>query len=59
MEAGVVSTIISTIGAVGIADEGGSLMADLYYKLIVTGKRTIDQVPANLRPQVQAMLNAG
>lgn len=38
--------------------KGGSLMVDLYYKLIVTGKRTIDQVPANLRPQVQAMLDA-
>jgi len=30
----------------------------IYYNLVKAGRRTIDQVPANLREEVQAMLDA-
>ncbi|WP_267459302.1 CD1375 family protein [Brevibacillus composti] len=33
-------------------------MALIYYNLVKAGRRTIDQVPANLREEVQAMLDA-
>jgi len=33
-------------------------MAYVYYKLIKAGKKTIEEVPANLRSEVQALLNA-
>ena len=33
-------------------------MVDLYYKLVKEGRRTIDQVPAGLRSEVQAKLDA-
>lgn len=33
-------------------------MALIYYKLIIAGRKTIDDVPANLRAEVQAMLDA-
>lgn len=33
-------------------------MVELYYKLVLEGKRTIDQVPSRYRADVQAMLNA-
>lgn len=33
-------------------------MAQVYFKLIKAGLRTIDQVPANLRVEVQALLDA-
>ena len=34
-------------------------MISVYYKLIKAGNRTIDQVPANVRADVQALLDAG
>lgn len=33
-------------------------MALIYYKLILAGRKTFDDVPANLRPEVQALLEA-
>ncbi|MGO0061834.1 CD1375 family protein [Brevibacillus fluminis] len=33
-------------------------MAEIYFKLVKSGRRTIDQVPANLQEEVQAMLDA-
>jgi hypothetical protein len=33
-------------------------MAIIYYRLILVGEKTIDQVPAHLREEVQAMLDA-
>jgi hypothetical protein len=33
-------------------------MAFVYYKLIKAGKRTIDEVPENLKNEVQALLDA-
>lgn len=33
-------------------------MVDLYYKLVKEGRRSIDQVPAALRDEVQARLDA-
>lgn len=33
-------------------------MAEVYYKLVKAGRRTIDQVPEHLRAEVQAMLDA-
>lgn len=33
-------------------------MVDLYVKLILAGRKTIDQVPAALRAEVQAKLDA-
>jgi hypothetical protein len=33
-------------------------MVELYYKLVVEGRRTIDQVPERYRVEVQALLNA-
>ncbi|MED4749965.1 CD1375 family protein [Brevibacillus choshinensis] len=33
-------------------------MSTIYYNLVKAGRRTIDQVPANLREEVQAMLDA-
>ena len=33
-------------------------MVQLYFKLVKEGKRTIEQVPANLRTEVQALLDA-
>lgn len=32
-------------------------MEYIYFKLVLAEKRTIDQVPENLRPAVQAMLD--
>jgi hypothetical protein len=32
-------------------------MVEVYYKLIKFGRKTIDQVPENLREAVQEMLN--
>lgn len=31
-------------------------MVQVYYKLVKAGSRTIEQVPENLRPEVQALL---
>lgn len=33
-------------------------MAKIYYRLIVKGQKTIDQVPEDLRDEVQALLDA-
>lgn len=33
-------------------------MTFIYYNLVKSGRRTIDQVPVNLRQEVQAMLDA-
>lgn len=33
-------------------------MAYVYYKLIKAGKKTIEEVPANLLTEVQALLDA-
>lgn len=33
-------------------------MADMYYKLVIAGRRTIEQVPEKYRAEVQAMLDA-
>lgn len=33
-------------------------MASIYYNLVKVGRRSIDSVPANLREEVQAMLDA-
>lgn len=33
-------------------------MAHIYYRLIKEGMKTIEQVPANLRHEVQALLDA-
>ncbi|MGN7470513.1 CD1375 family protein [Brevibacillus sp. SAFN-007a] len=33
-------------------------MTQIYYNLVKAGRRTIDQVPENLREEVQAMLDA-
>lgn len=33
-------------------------MADLYYRLVVEGKRTIEEVPERYREEVQAKLDA-
>ncbi|WP_371736932.1 CD1375 family protein [Brevibacillus sp. HD1.4A] len=33
-------------------------MAAIYYSLIKAGRREMEQVPAHLREEVQAMLNA-
>ena len=33
-------------------------MAKIYYELIKKGLKTIDDVPANLRDEVQALLDA-
>lgn len=36
----------------------GIAMTEVYFKLVKAGSRTIDQVPANLRVDVQALVNA-
>jgi len=33
-------------------------MVEVYYKLVKSGRRTIDQVPENIRQEVQAKLEA-
>jgi len=33
-------------------------MAVIYYRLIKAGRKTIDDVPTNLQPEVQALLDA-
>ena len=33
-------------------------MAQVFYKLIIAGMKTIDDVPANLKVEVQALLDA-
>ncbi|WP_018213730.1 CD1375 family protein [Desulfitobacterium hafniense] len=33
-------------------------MIELYYNLVIVGKRTIEQVPDRYRVDVQALLNA-
>ncbi len=33
-------------------------MVQVYFKLVKAGSRTIDQVPENLRPEVQALIEA-
>lgn len=33
-------------------------MAEVYYKLIKAGRRTIEQVPTSVRAEVQALLDA-
>ena len=33
-------------------------MAVIYYRLIKAGRKTIDEVPENLRAEVQALLDA-
>lgn len=33
-------------------------MATIYFTLIKTGNKTIDQVPPNLREEVEALINA-
>ncbi|MED4783812.1 CD1375 family protein [Brevibacillus choshinensis] len=33
-------------------------MITIYYNLVKAGRRTIDQVPANLQEEVRAMINA-
>jgi len=33
-------------------------MAEVYYKLVKAGRRTIDQVPEAIRAEVQALLDA-
>lgn len=33
-------------------------MSLIYYNLVKAGRRNIDQVPANLREEVQAMIDA-
>lgn len=33
-------------------------MAQIYYRLIIAGLKTIDDVPANLRQDVQALIDA-
>ena len=33
-------------------------MVDLYFKLVIAGKRTIAQVPTQFRAEVQAKLDA-
>ena len=33
-------------------------MIELYYNLVIAGKRTIEQVPDRYRVDVQALLNA-
>jgi hypothetical protein len=33
-------------------------MAQVYYKLIKAGRKTIDDVPASLKAEVQALLDA-
>jgi hypothetical protein len=33
-------------------------MAELYFKLVRDGRRTIDQVPEKYRAEVQAMMDA-
>ncbi len=33
-------------------------MAKIYYNLIINGRKTINDVPLNLRDEVQAMLDA-
>ena len=33
-------------------------MIELYYQLVIAGKRTIEQVPERYRAEVQEMLNA-
>lgn len=38
--------------------KGGVNMVDVYVALIVKGRRTIDQVPENLKAAVQAELTA-
>ena len=35
---------------------GGSTMVEVYVTLILKGKKTLEQVPAVIRPQVEAML---
>lgn len=37
---------------------GGVQVALIYYRLIKAGKKTIEEVPANLRAEVQALLDA-
>ena len=36
--------------------KGGSKMVELYVTLITKGKKTIEDVPVKIRPQVEAML---
>jgi len=33
-------------------------MVEMYYRLVVEGRRTIEQVPEKYRAEVQVMLNA-
>ena len=37
-------------------NKGGSTMVEVYVTLILKGKKTLEQVPAVIRPQVEAML---
>lgn len=37
-------------------NKGGSTMVEVYATLILKGKKTLEQVPAVIRPQVEAML---
>jgi len=37
-------------------DDVKNIMANVYYKLIKNNKRTFEQVPANLREDVKALL---
>ena len=37
-------------------NKGGSLMVEVYATLILKGKKTLEQVPVVIRPQVEAML---
>lgn len=36
-----------------------SAMATIYYNLIKSGKRSLDQIPSKIREEVEAMLNEG
>lgn len=51
-------SLITKIGLMWAIWKGGKIMVDVYVALIINGRRTIDQVPANLRPAVLAELNA-
>ena len=38
--------------------EGGSKMVEVYVTLIIAGEKTLEQVPALVRPKVEAQLKA-
>ena len=42
--------------AVSNQQGGGSYMVEVYVTLILKGKKTLEQVPAVIRPQVEQML---